>query len=163
MFRIAPCAKWMLHGMLQRSRTLPSSQEILSAVAALGRHFFKFLKIFWGFKKQNNMIYLCHFENYWHLYNTWFLLLGVCYIASFVKKKKKRFFHLIKFLIFFNIKMFLYEINPWRVFVCLFLFLRATLAVYGSSQARGRIRAAACCLHHSHNNARSKLCLWPTL
>ena len=33
---------------------------------------------------------------------------------------------------------------------------------YGSSQARGRIRAIAACLHHSHSNTRSELCLWPT-
>ena len=34
---------------------------------------------------------------------------------------------------------------------------------YGSSQARGLIRATADSLHHSHNNARSKPCLRPTM
>ena len=34
---------------------------------------------------------------------------------------------------------------------------------YGGSQARGRIRATAARLHHSHSNARSKPRLWPTL
>ena len=38
----------------------------------------------------------------------------------------------------------------------------ATLAAYGSSQARGPIRAAAACLHHSHSNVRSKPHLRPT-
>ena len=34
---------------------------------------------------------------------------------------------------------------------------------YGSSQARGEIRAAAAGLHHSHSRAGSKLLLQPTL
>ena len=34
---------------------------------------------------------------------------------------------------------------------------------YGSSPARGRIRAAAAGLHHSHSNTRSELHLQPTL
>jgi len=45
-----------------------------------------------------------------------------------------------------------------KFFVCLFLFLlfRATPAAYGSSQARGRIRAAAPSLRHSHSNTGSE-------
>ena len=39
-----------------------------------------------------------------------------------------------------------------------FLFQTAPLA-YGSSQARGRIRAAAASLYHSHSNTGSELCL----
>ena len=35
-------------------------------------------------------------------------------------------------------------------------FLRATLAAYGSSQARGLIRAIAAGLHHSHSNTGSE-------
>ena len=42
------------------------------------------------------------------------------------------------------------------------LFLRGCTMAYGSSQARGRIRAVAAGLHHSHSNARSELHLWPT-
>ena len=33
---------------------------------------------------------------------------------------------------------------------------------YGNSQARDRIRATAACLHHSHSNVGSELCLQPT-
>ena len=40
--------------------------------------------------------------------------------------------------------------------VCLF---RATPAAYGSSQARGQIRAVTTSLHHSHSNSGSELCL----
>ena len=36
-----------------------------------------------------------------------------------------------------------------------FCLFKATPAAYGSSQARGRIRAIAASLHHSHSNARS--------
>ena len=42
----------------------------------------------------------------------------------------------------------------------LFFSFRATPAAYGSSQARGPIRATTAGLHHSH--ARSKPCLQPT-
>ena len=35
-------------------------------------------------------------------------------------------------------------------------------ATYGSSQARGPIRAIASSLHHSHSNMRSELRLRPT-
>ena len=45
----------------------------------------------------------------------------------------------------------------------LFLLFRATPTAYGSSQARGKIGAAAANLCHSHSNARSELCLQPTL
>ena len=35
----------------------------------------------------------------------------------------------------------------------------AAPAAYGGSQARGRIRAVAAGLHHSHSNTRSEPCL----
>ena len=41
-----------------------------------------------------------------------------------------------------------------------FCFFRATLVVYGGSQARGQIRAAAA--RHSHSHTRSKLRMRPT-
>ena len=44
---------------------------------------------------------------------------------------------------------------------CLFVW-RATSAVCGNSQARGRIRAAAAGLCHSHSHTGSKPHLWPT-
>ena len=40
-------------------------------------------------------------------------------------------------------------------FFFLFFLLRAELAAYGSSQARGHIEDAAAGLHHSHSKARS--------
>ena len=40
--------------------------------------------------------------------------------------------------------------------VLFFLFM-AVYAAYGSSLARGRIRAAAASPHHGHSDARSKL------
>ena len=44
----------------------------------------------------------------------------------------------------------------------LFLFCRAAAMEYGSSWARGRIRATSASLCHSHISARSELCLWTT-
>ena len=41
------------------------------------------------------------------------------------------------------------------------LFFRAAPAAYGSSQVRGRIRATALGLHHSHSNTRSEPHLGP--
>ena len=40
-------------------------------------------------------------------------------------------------------------------FFCLALFLFLSFQAYGHSQARGQIRSAAACLHHSHSNATS--------
>ena len=50
------------------------------------------------------------------------------------------------------------------LFVCLFvLSFGAAPTAYESSQVRGRIRAAAAGLHHSHSNTGSEPHLWPTL
>ena len=43
-----------------------------------------------------------------------------------------------------------------------FLFSSAAPMACGGSQARGRIRATASSLHHSHSNAGSEPCLWST-
>ena len=48
------------------------------------------------------------------------------------------------------------------LFFGLFVIFRAAPMAYGSSQARGLIRATAAGLHHSHSNAISEPCLWPT-
>ena len=48
-------------------------------------------------------------------------------------------------------------------FLFLFFFFSAEGGAYGSSQAKGQIRATAASLHHSHSNARSQPCLQPTL
>ena len=47
-------------------------------------------------------------------------------------------------------------------FLFFFLFM-VTLVAYGSSPARGQIRAAAASLHHSDSNTGSKPHLWPTM
>ena len=55
---------------------------------------------------------------------------------------------------------YIYPLNVF-FFLILFSFLllfRAAPVAYGSSQARGSIRATAD-LHHSHSNARSEPCL----
>ena len=45
---------------------------------------------------------------------------------------------------------------------CFYFFLfRATPVTYRSSQAKGRMRAAAAGLCHSHSNARLELCMQP--
>ena len=45
------------------------------------------------------------------------------------------------------------------VVVVVVLIFRAALAACGGSQARGRIRAIAAGLRHSHSNAGSEPCL----
>ena len=42
------------------------------------------------------------------------------------------------------------------LFIYLFCLFRAEPTAYGGSQARGRIRALAAGLHHSHSNAGSE-------
>ena len=52
------------------------------------------------------------------------------------------------------------QATPSPTFITFFFLLfRTAPMVYGRSQARSRIRAAAASLHHSHSNARSELCL----
>ena len=54
------------------------------------------------------------------------------------------------------------EMNT-SLFVVGLLFLSCLfMAAYGSSQARGRIRAVATSLHHSHSSIGSEPCLRPT-
>ena len=52
-----------------------------------------------------------------------------------------------------------YNAISFYVFILCF---RATPAAYGSSQARGWIRATSAGLHHTHSNTGSKPCLQPT-
>ena len=47
-------------------------------------------------------------------------------------------------------------------FIIIYLLFRAAPVAYGSSQARGQIRAIAAGLQHSHSNLGSELCLQPT-
>ena len=47
------------------------------------------------------------------------------------------------------------------LFIYLFSLFRAIPATYGSSWARGQIRATAASLHHSHSNMGSVPCLQP--
>ena len=62
---------------------------------------------------------------------------------------------------FIHIFIFCSQVNLFFFFFfCLF---RPAPVTYGSSQARGWIRAAAADVHHSHSNARSELHLWATL
>ena len=44
-------------------------------------------------------------------------------------------------------------------FFFFFGVFRAAASAYGSSKARGQIRAVAAGLHHSHSHARFELCL----
>ena len=54
-----------------------------------------------------------------------------------------------------------YDIPTFYLFVCLFIYFRATPAAYGSSQAKGPIGAAAAGLCHTHNLVGSEQqCLW---
>ena len=46
--------------------------------------------------------------------------------------------------------------------IALFCLFMAAPMVYGSSQARGQIRAVVAGLHHSPNNMESEPCLRPT-
>ena len=56
-----------------------------------------------------------------------------------------------------------YKTYSFSLFFSLSLCLFSAAPVaYGSSQARGQIRAIAAGLHHSHGNVGSEPCLQPT-
>ena len=62
----------------------------------------------------------------------------------------------------------LWAIKIWKdiynyiyIYILFSFAFRAEPMLYGSSQASGRIRAAAAGLHHSHSNAGSMPHLWP--
>ena len=59
--------------------------------------------------------------------------------------------------------LYIFHKCVYYIIIILIFFFRATLMAYGGSQARGRIKAAASSLHHSHSNARSEPRLQPTL
>ena len=77
--------------------------------------------------------------------------------------KRKHYFNNIQCLIFALIRKQLrhkFESIPCYdifSFLCVCFFFRAMHIAYGSSQARGRIRAIAASLYHSHNKAGSEL------
>ena len=52
--------------------------------------------------------------------------------------------------------------NIWVIILFIYFFFKATPTAYGSSQAKGLIRAGAAGLCHSHSNVGSEPCLPPT-
>ena len=53
-------------------------------------------------------------------------------------------------------QVWLWVLYSFIYFILFILCFRASPTAYGSSQARGRIRAVAAGLHHSHSNTESK-------
>ena len=74
---------------------------------------------------------------------------GLPYAASVAIKEKKINYYILNHIYIYN-------------FFYLFFLLMATPMAYGYSQARGRIRATAASLHHSHSNKGSEPQLQPT-
>ena len=63
---------------------------------------------------------------------------------------------------YFWLSTLIYVKEEYRYYFCfvLFFLFRAAPTDYGGSQARGRIRAIATGLCHSHSNSRSEINLW---
>ena len=59
-------------------------------------------------------------------------------------------------IIFWSVRESSSNTNSYNLFFVVIFFFRATPTAYGSSQARGWIRAVAANLHHSHSNTRSE-------
>ena len=71
------------------------------------------------------------------------------------------------FIVYITVCLCMYLMYYFFIFHFSYLFIyfpffRATPAAYGSSQARGPIRAIVANLHHSHSNIRSEPHLRPT-
>ena len=79
----------------------------------------------------------------------------ICYNRDMMLRHKKT-----------NADLYLYEVlRAVKIIKTIFFFFglfRAAPAAYGGYQARGWIRTTAANLLHSHSNARSEPCLWPT-
>ena len=91
------------------------------------------------------------------------ILIAFCSLKS--KKRKKERDHALnyKHLFTWSVPKFGLEniLSPSELicktfFFFFFGFFRVELVAYGSSQARGQIRAAAASLCHSHSNSRSQ-------
>ena len=74
-----------------------------------------------------------------------------------------------QYTIKFDMPNITYCIYKFPFFISFYLFIffffglfRATPMAYGNSQDRGQMGAVAASLCHSHSNARSEPCLWPT-
>ena len=63
--------------------------------------------------------------------------------------------NVIEHIMNYNVLSIYYYVIFKISYFCLFR------AAYGGSQAKGRIRATAASLHHSHSNTRCKPVLWP--
>ena len=84
------------------------------------------------------------------------MTLGICFNPKYYRKLLLLLGHRNKHMTKSNVCLM-----PQLFFLFFFVF-RAAPEASGSSQARGRIRAAAASLPHSHCNTRSKPCLQPT-
>ena len=93
------------------------------------------------------------------------------YMAESKIASTNRLIHIILMHRNFNLEKYLESALVHLFFFFSFLFFSSSsffffflfrAKVYGSSQARGGIGAAAVGLHHSHSNAGSNPCLWPT-
>ena len=75
------------------------------------------------------------------------------------------FFNTRTVLELFQEFFFFFFLLKWKFlfFVVVVVLFRAAPVAYRSSQAKGQIGATAAGLHHSHNQARSELCLRSTL
>ena len=97
---------------------------------------------------------------------------SICHTCSSKKKKKKMNGSLLSCLFVNHFKnlgrnleflkahwlksLFRIQQRVECISIYLFCLFRTTSMAYGGSQARGRIRATAAGLHHSHSNIRSK-------
>ena len=70
---------------------------------------------------------------------------------------------LLDFHLDFSSASLAYFVLFFTIYIYFFFLFRAVPVTYGSSQATGKIGAAAVSLHHSHSNDRFKLHLQPML
>ena len=84
-----------------------------------------------------------------HLKNSVLKLSGSLYILKICWEPQS--FHAYSYIYLYVLCL---KLKLQYQFTFFFLLFRATPSVYGNSQARGRIRAAATSLRHSHSNTR---------
>ena len=115
----------------------------------------------WQAPRQKTRAPLMGLVDYHFPYTSW---KQTCFCSGSINLERSGFIFASLFICprFVGFRWILRHFYNYYYYVFVFCLFRAPPSAYGGSQARGRIRAVAAGLRHSHSNAQSELCLPPT-
>ena len=106
-------------------------------------------------------LFLVFCNDFHFFYYTWFTVF--CQFSTVQQDDPVIYIYTLFFLtVMSHILLKYIQRKIQRNFRSVFFLFRATFVAYGSSQARGQIRAIAAILHYNQSKGGSKLCLQPT-